>query len=40
MLVLQRKKEESIVIDDRIKITIVDIGNDRVKLSIDAPRSL
>ncbi len=40
MLVLQRKKEEAIVIDGKIKITIVDIGNDRVKLSIDAPREI
>lgn len=40
MLVLQRKKDESIIIDGNIKITIVDIGNDRVKVSIDAPKEI
>lgn len=40
MLVLQRKKDETIVIDGNIRVTVVDIGNDRVKLSIDAPREI
>ncbi|MDO5062176.1 MAG: carbon storage regulator [Peptostreptococcaceae bacterium] len=40
MLVLQRKKDETIVIDGNIRITVVDIGNDRVKLSINAPRDI
>lgn len=40
MLVLQRKKDESIVIDGNIIITVVDIANDRVKISIDAPREI
>lgn len=40
MLVLQRKKGESIVIDGKIKITVADIGSDRVKISIDAPREI
>ncbi len=40
MLVLQRKKEESIVIDGKIRITVVDIGNDRVKIAIDAPKEI
>ena len=40
MLVLQRKKGESLIIDGNISITIVDIGNERVKISIDAPKDI
>lgn len=38
MLVLSRQRDESIVIDgDRIKITVVDIRGDKVRLGITAP---
>lgn len=37
MLVLTRKKDERIIIGDKIKITVVEIENGRVKLGIDAP---
>ena len=37
MLVLSRQKDERIVIDDRIVITIVDIRGDKVRLGIEAP---
>lgn len=40
MLILQRKKNQSITIGSNITITISDIGNDQVKLAIDAPRSI
>jgi carbon storage regulator len=40
MLVLTRKKNESIVIGDDIKITIVDVRGDQVKLGITAPKNV
>lgn len=38
MLILSRKEKESIVIDGNIEITVVDIGEGRVRLGIKAPK--
>ncbi len=40
MLILTRKKGESIVIDENIEITIIESSDGRVKLGIDAPKSV
>lgn len=40
MLVLQRKTSQSLMIGDNIKISIVEIGTDRVKIAIDAPKEI
>ena len=40
MLILARKKDESIIIDDHIEISIVEIKGDQVKIGIKAPRSV
>lgn len=40
MLVLTRKLNESIMIGDDVKITIVDVKGDQVKLGITAPRQI
>jgi carbon storage regulator len=40
MLVLSRKKNESIVIDEQIVITVVEIRGDKVRLGINAPRDV
>lgn len=37
MLVLSRQRDESIFIGDHIKVTIVDIRGDKVRLGIEAP---
>lgn len=38
MLVLSRKCEESIIINDDIEIKIVEIMGDKVRLGIEAPK--
>lgn len=40
MLILHRKKGESIVINDNIKITIVDVGGEKVKIAVEAPKEI
>jgi carbon storage regulator len=40
MLVLSRQKDESIMIGDEVEITIVDVRGDKVRLGINAPRSV
>lgn len=40
MLVLARRKGESLMIGEDIEITVVDIQGDKVRIGITAPRSL
>lgn len=40
MLVLSRKKNESIIIDNHIVVTVVEIRGDKVRLGVDAPKSV
>ena len=40
MLVLSRKRDEQIVIAENIVITVVDIRGDKVRLGIEAPKSV
>jgi len=40
MLVLSRNRDESIMIGDDVKITIVDVRGDKVRLGIEAPREI
>lgn len=37
MLVLSRHRDETIVIGDNVRVTVVDIRGDKVRLGIDAP---
>jgi carbon storage regulator len=40
MLVLSRKKNESIVIRDDISIVVVEIRGDKVRLGVEAPKEV
>ena len=40
MLALSRRKDESIIINDNIEITIIEVKGEQVKLGITAPRSV
>ena len=40
MLVLSRKKNESIIINDNITIIVVEIRGDKVRLGIEAPKEI
>ncbi len=40
MLVLSRKKNESIVINDNITIVVVEIRGDKVRLGVEAPKEV
>ena len=40
MLVLSRKKNESIVINDNITIVVVEIREDKVRLGVEAPKEV
>lgn len=40
MLILSRRKNESVIIDGKIEIAVVDIKGDQVKIGIEAPRNV
>ena len=40
MLVLSRKKDEKIIIGDKITVMVIEIRGDKVRLGIDAPKEV
>jgi carbon storage regulator len=40
MIILPRKKNESVVINDDIIITVIEIRDDKVRLGIEYPKSV
>lgn len=40
MLVLTRKKNESVILNENIEITVLEIDGDQVKLGIQAPKDI
>jgi carbon storage regulator len=40
MLVLTRKKHQSIMVGDNIEISILDVVGDKVRIGIEAPRDV
>ena len=40
MLILNRKMNESIIIDDRIEIKILEIVDGKIKIGIEAPKEI
>ncbi len=40
MLTLSRKKNESVVINNNIEVTILDVKGDQIKIGISAPKEV
>lgn len=40
MLVLSRKKHESVIINGNIRVMLIDIRGDKVRLGIECPREI
>ncbi|MCX7841769.1 MAG: carbon storage regulator CsrA, partial [Clostridia bacterium] len=40
MLVLTRKKEQSIIINENIEVTILEVQGEQVRIGIKAPKSV
>ena len=40
MLIISRKKEQKIIVADEIEITILEIGRNRVRFGIKAPKHI
>lgn len=40
MLALSRKKDESIIINNNVEITVLEVKGDQVKLGVSAPKSV
>ncbi len=40
MLVLTRKKDQSIIINENIEVTILEVQGDQVRIGISAPKSI
>lgn len=40
MLALSRKLNQSIIVNDNIEITVLEIKGDQIKIGIDAPKSV
>ncbi len=40
MLVLSRRRDESIIIGEDIQVTVIDVRGDKVRLGIEAPSSI
>lgn len=40
MLIISRKVGESLIIDNEIEIFILDIKNDKIRIGIEAPKSV
>ena len=40
MLALSRKKDESIIINNNIEVTIIEVKGEQVKIGVTAPKSI
>jgi carbon storage regulator len=40
MLVFTRKKDQQVVIDDKIIVTVIEVVGDKVRLGIEAPKEV